>query len=132
MPSARPGAPARHSAYGTVDELRDLVKALHRAGLELFLDVVFNHTGEGDAGGPTSSLRGLGNEAYYMLSPDDPGILLAFTGCGNTIDANDPITSKLVYDCLAYWVDELHVDGFRDLASVLARGPDGAVMSTRP
>ena len=124
---------APHDRYGTVDEFRDLVKALHRADLEIILDVVFNHTGEAGSGGPTISLRGLGNEAYYMISPQDPSVLLDFTGCGNTLDVNDPITAKLVFDCLCYWVDELHVDGFRfDLASVLTRAPDGGVMQYPP
>jgi isoamylase len=124
---------APHDRYGSVDEFRDLVKALHGAGLEVLLDVVFNHTGEAGPGGPTISLRGLGNEAYYIISPQDPSVLLDFTGCGNTLDVNDPIASKLVYDCLCYWVEHLHVDGFRfDLASVLTRAPDGAVMQYPP
>ena len=124
---------APHDRYGTVDEFRDLVKAMHRAGLEVILDVVFNHTGEAGADGPTISLRGLGNEAYYMISPQDPSVLLDFTGCGNTLDVNDPIAEKLVFDALCYWVEELHVDGFRfDLASVLTRDPKGAVMKTPP
>jgi isoamylase len=124
---------APHDRYGTVDEFRDLVKAMHRAGLEVILDVVFNHTGEAGGDGPTISLRGLGNEAYYMTSPQDPGVLLDFTGCGNTLDVNDPITAKLVFDALCYWVEELHVDGFRfDLASVLTRDPTGAVMQYPP
>jgi isoamylase len=122
---------APHDGYGSVDEFRDLVKALHRAGIEVILDVVFNHTGEGGKGGPTISLRGLGNEAYYMLSPQNE--LLDFSGTGNTLDANDPITAKLVFDCLCYWVEELHVDGFRfDEGTVLTRGPDGAVMQYPP
>jgi isoamylase len=119
---------APHAAYGTVDEFRDLVKHLHRSGIEVILDVVFNHTGEGDANGPTISFRGLGNDAYYILSPADPNVLLDFTGCGNTFDDNYPITAKLIFDCLTYWVTELHVDGFRfDLASVLTRTPAGNV-----
>jgi isoamylase len=119
---------APHAAYGTVDDFRDLVKQLHRAGIEVILDVVFNHTSEAGAGGPTISFRGLGNDAYYILSPSDPNVLLDFTGCGNTFDDNYPITAKLIFDCLRYWVAEFHVDGFRfDLASVLTRGPDGAV-----
>src|SRR6266481_849949 len=122
---------APHDGYGSGDDFRDLVKALHRAGIEVILDVVFNHTGEGGRGGPTISLRGLGNEAYYMLSPQNE--LLDFSGTGNTLDANDPITAKLVFDCLCYWVEELHVDGFRfDEGSVLTRGPDGAVMQYPP
>src|SRR5262249_32368240 len=87
---------APHDRYGTVDECRALVKALHRSGLEVILDVVFNHTGEAGPGGPTISLRGLGNEAYYLISPADPSVLLDFTGCGNTLDVNDPIAAKLV------------------------------------
>jgi glycogen operon protein len=122
---------AAHDGYGSLDAFRDLVKALHRAGLEVILDVVFNHTGEGGRGGPTISLRGLGNDAYYMLSPQND--LLDFSGTGNTLDANDPITAKLVFDCLCYWVDELHVDGFRfDEGTVLTRGPDGALMKNPP
>jgi isoamylase len=124
---------APHDRYGRVDEFRGLVKALHRAGLEIILDVVFNHTGEAGANGPTISLRGLGSEAYYIISPEDPNVLLDFTGCGHTLDVNDPITAKLVFDCLCHWVEQLHVDGFRfDLASVLTRGPDGAVMRYPP
>jgi glycogen operon protein len=124
---------APHPPYGTADELRDLVKAMHRAGLEVILDVVYNHTGEGDAGGPTISLRGLANEAYYMHAPERPEVLLDFSGCGNTLDANDPIVTKLVFDSLCYWVDELHVDGFRfDEASVLTRAPDGSIMRFPP
>jgi isoamylase len=124
---------APHDRYGTLDEFRDLVKALHRAGLEIYLDVVFNHTGEGGAGGPTISLRGLGNETYYMHAPSDPASLLDFSGCGNTLDVNEPATTKLVYDCLCYWVEDLHVDGFRfDLGSVLTRAPDGSVLQYPP
>jgi len=124
---------APHAAYGTPDDFRDLVKDLHRAGIEVILDVVFNHTGEAGTDGPMISFRGLGNDAYYMLSPVDPNALLDFTGCGNTFDDNYPITAKLIFDCLRYWVTEFHVDGFRfDLASVLTRGPDGAVEKYPP
>jgi glycogen operon protein len=124
---------APHHRYGTVDDFRDLVKDLHRAGLEVILDVVFNHTAEEGYGGPVISLRGLDNAAYYMISPTDPQSLLDFSGCGNTLDVNDPITAKLVFDCLCHWVERYHVDGFRfDLGSVLTRGPDGAVMANPP
>jgi isoamylase len=124
---------APHGPYGDLDDFRDLVKALHRAGIEVILDVVFNHTGEGGAGGPTISLRGLGNEAYYMHAPADPSVLLDFSGCGNTLDVNDPIVTKLVFDSLCYWVEELHVDGFRfDEGTVLTRDPDGAPMRYPP
>jgi glycogen operon protein len=124
---------APHDRYGSVEDFRDLVKALHRAGLEIILDVVFNHTGEAGYDGPTISLRGLDNAAYYMISPRDRETLLDFSGCGNTLDVNDPIGAKLVFDCLRHWVEELHVDGFRfDLGSVLTRGPDGAVLTNPP
>jgi glycogen operon protein len=124
---------APHDRYGSVDDFRDLVKALHRAGLEVILDVVFNHTGEAGSDGPTISLRGFGNEAYYMISPRDPSALLDFSGCGNTLDVNDPITSKLVFDCLCYWVEQLHVDGFRfDEGTVLTRDETGAPMKYPP
>jgi isoamylase len=124
---------APHRPYGDLDEFRDLVKALHRAGIEIILDVVYNHTGEAGAGGPTISLRGLANEAYYMHPPSDPSAFLDFSGTGNTLDVNDPIVTKLVFDSLCYWVEELHVDGFRfDEGSVLTRGPDGALMQHPP
>jgi isoamylase len=124
---------APHAAYGTVDEFRDLVKRLHRAGLEVILDVVFNHTGEAGAGGPTISFRGLANDEYYLLSPTNPNELLDFSGCGNTLNASNPITAKLIFDCLRYWVTELHVDGFRfDLGSVLTRGSHGEVEAHPP
>jgi isoamylase len=124
---------APHDRYGTVRELRRLVKDLHAAGLEVILDVVFNHTGEGGAGGPTISLRGLANESYYMHVPGNPGALLDFSGTGNTLDVNMPITAKLVFDALRHWVAKMHVDGFRfDLGSVLTRAPDGSVMQYPP
>lgn len=109
-----------------VTELKRMVKALHRAGIEVVLDVVYNHTGEGDQLGPTVSLRGLDNPTYYRLAPDDRGRYEDFTGCGNSLDMRNPQTLKLVMDSLRYWVTEMHVDGFRfDLASTLARGHDG-------
>jgi glycogen operon protein len=105
-----------------VAEFREMVKRLHRAGLEVILDVVYNHTPEGGSDGPTLSLRGLDNAGYYRLEPGAPGEYLDFTGCGNTLDTGQPRALQLVLDSLRYWVDEMHVDGFRfDLATVLAR-----------
>jgi isoamylase len=109
------------------DEFRDMVKALHKAGIEVFLDVVFNHTDEGDDNGPTTSFRGIDNATFYMLSPADQRHYADYSGCGNSIDANHPVVAKFIVDVLKYWVNEMHVDGFRfDEASVLSRGPDGA------
>ncbi|GAB4542522.1 MAG: glycogen debranching protein GlgX [Pleurocapsa sp.] len=111
---------------GILDEFRDLVKALHQANIEVILDVVFNHTNEGDERGPTISFRGLDNQTYYMLS-ENPAHYRNYSGCGNTLKANHPIVSRFILDCLRYWVTEMHVDGFRfDLASVLARDAAGA------
>ena len=106
---------------GPIDEFRDMVKACHRAGLEVMLDVVFNHTAEGDESGPTLSFRGLENRAYYMLEADQARYA-NYSGCGNTFNGNHSIARRLIIDCLRYWVEEMHVDGFRfDLASVLSR-----------
>ncbi len=122
---------APHNAYaasGTrgqqVAEFRAMVRALHAAGLEVLLDVVYNHTAEGGSGGPTLSLRGLGNATYYHLA--DGGSYADHTGCGNTLNAADPVALRLVTDSLRYWVEQMGVDGFRfDLATALTRGPDG-------
>ncbi|HEX8751559.1 MAG TPA: glycogen debranching protein GlgX [Nitrospira sp.] len=130
---------APHQAYsshqdplGPVDEFRDMVKALHRAGIEIILDVVFNHTAEGDHRGPTLSFRGLDNEAYYILEPDRSRYA-NYTGTGNTLNANHPVVRRLIVDSLRYWVQEMHVDGFRfDLASILTRDASGQVMPTPP
>ncbi len=117
---------------GPIREFRRMVRALHAAGIEVILDMVFNHTGEGDAAGPTVSLRGLDNAVYYMLDPDS-GEYLDFTGCGNTVNCNHPVVRDLIVDALRYWVTEMHVDGFRfDLASILARGTDGAALPDPP
>jgi len=123
---------SRQDPLGPVDEFRDMVKALHRAGLEVILDVVFNHTAEGNHDGPTLSFRGLDNHAYYIL--EDGGRRYAdYSGCGNTLNANHPITRRMIVDSLRYWVEEMHVDGFRfDLASILARGPAGQVLPSPP
>jgi len=115
-----------------VDEFRDMVKALHRAGIEVILDVVFNHTAEGDHNGPTLCFRGLDNSAYYIL--DEARSRYAnYTGTGNTLNANHPIVRRMIVDSLRYWVEAMHVDGFRfDLASILARDGAGQVMASPP
>ncbi|WP_017326706.1 glycogen debranching protein GlgX [Synechococcus sp. PCC 7336] len=117
---------------GPVNEFRDLVKALHRAGIEVILDVVFNHTSEGDSRGPTLSFRGLDNQVYYILDRDNPAHYCDFSGCGNTLKGNHPIVIRMILDCLRYWVLEMHVDGFRfDLASALARDIYGHPIGAR-
>jgi len=99
-----------------------MVKALHSAGIEIILDVVYNHTGEGNHLGPTLSFRGIDNASYYRLGPDEPRYYLDYTGCGNTLNVRHPRVLQLIMDSLRYWVLEMHVDGFRfDLASTLAR-----------
>lgn len=109
-----------------------MVKALHRAGIELILDVVFNHTAEDGADGPTLCFRGLDNPTYYLLG-EDRSHYTNFTGTGNTLNANHPVVRRMIVDSLRYWVTEMHVDGFRfDLASILARDSSGAVMSNPP
>jgi isoamylase len=105
-----------------VREFKGMVKALHAAGIEVILDVVYNHTAEGNHLGPTLSFRGIDNAAYYRLVPDDPRYYMDYTGCGNTLDVTTPKVLQLIMDSLRYWVVEMHVDGFRfDLASALAR-----------
>jgi len=105
-----------------VYEFKSMVKKLHSAGIEVILDVVYNHTGEGNHLGPTLSLRGVDNKAYYLLNPEDPRFYMDFTGTGNSLNMMHPRTVQLIMDSLRYWVTEMHVDGFRfDLAPVLAR-----------
>ncbi len=118
--------------YGMqVDEFKTLVKELHRNGIEVLLDVVFNHTAEGNENGPYISFRGIDNKTYYMLTPD--GYYFNFTGTGNTLNCNNPIVRNMVLDCLRYWVSEYHIDGFRfDLAAVLGRDQNGAPLSNPP
>ncbi|HCO43428.1 glycogen debranching protein GlgX [Immundisolibacter sp.] len=112
----------RYSASGHVGEFKTMVKTLHSAGIEVILDVVYNHTAEGNQLGPTLSFRGIDNAAYYRLTPDDPRYYMDFTGCGNTLNMQHPHVLQLIMDSLRYWVTEMHVDGFRfDLASALAR-----------
>jgi glycogen operon protein len=123
---------APHVGYATsggdgepVNEFKSMVKTLHRAGLEVILDVVYNHTAEGSHLGPTLSLRGIDNAAYYRLTPDDKRFMMDFTGTGNSLDLVHPRTMGLIMDSLRYWVTDMHVDGFRfDLAPVLARGDE--------
>jgi glycogen operon protein len=115
-----------------VNEFRDMVKALHRAGIEVILDVVYNHTAEGDHSGPTYCFRGLDNATYYILEPDRARYA-NYSGTGNTLNANHPVVRRMILDSLRYWVSEMHVDGFRfDLASILARDSSGQVMSSPP
>ena len=124
---------ARQDALGPIDEFRDMVKALHRANIEVILDVVFNHTAEGKHDGPTLCFRGLDNRAYYILDPHDRSRYADYSGCGNTLNANNPIVRRMILDSLRYWVQEMHVDGFRfDLASILARDSAGNVLPDPP
>jgi glycogen operon protein len=127
-----PAYSSRRDALGPVDEFRDMVKALHRAGIEVILDVVFNHTAEGGHDGPTQGFRGIDNPTYYILQQG--GARYAdYTGCGNTLNGNHPIVRRMIVDSLRYWVEAMHVDGFRfDLASILARDPSGSPLPNPP
>jgi isoamylase len=123
---------SRQDCLGPADEFRDMVKALHRAGIEVILDVVFNHTAEGDHTGPTLSFRGLCNTSYYLLE-QDRARYANYSGTGNTLHANHPVVRRLIVDSLRYWVREMHVDGFRfDLASILSRGASGELLPNPP
>jgi isoamylase len=123
---------SRQDINGPVDEFRDMVKALHHARIEVILDVVFNHTTEGGQDGPTLCFRGIDNSAYYILN-QDPSRYLDCSGTGNTLNANHPTVRRLILDSLRYWVQEMHVDGFRfDLAAVLSRDSDGHMMANPP
>ena len=114
-----------------VDELKTMVRELHRAGIEIILDVAFNHTAEGGESGPTFNFRGLDNSIYYML--DERGQYLDFTGCANTLNCGHTVVRDYIIECLRYWATEMHVDGFRfDLASVLGRDLKGNLMSNPP
>lgn len=131
---------APHSCYcispnegNHVREFRDMVKALHKAGIEVILDVVFNHTDEGNHQGPIQSFKGIDNSIYYYLIPGDKQYYYDYTGCGNTFNCNHPIGEKFIVDCLKLWVKEMHIDGFRfDEGSVLSRGEDGKPMKHPP
>jgi isoamylase len=123
---------SRRDPLGVLDEFRDMVKALHRAGIEVILDVVFNHTTEGGQTGPTLCYRGLANGVYYILDKDRSRYA-DYTGCGNTLNANHSIVRRLIQDSLSYWVTDMHVDGFRfDLASILSRDEDGLPIPNPP
>jgi isoamylase len=114
-------------------EFRDLVKALHNAGIGIIMDVVFNHTSEAGTGGPIINFRGIGDNIFYHHDALDKSILHDYTGCGNTVNANHPLVARFIISCLEYWVKEMHVDGFRfDLASAMARGEGGEVLSDPP
>ena len=113
------------------DELKSMIRRLHKNGIQVILDVVFNHTAEGNENGPTISYKGIDNRTYYMLTPE--GGYYNFSGCGNTMNCNDPVVRNVVLDCLRYWVSSYHVDGFRfDLASILSRGEDGVPLVHPP
>ena len=131
---------APHTAYSSrqeplavLDEFRDMVKALHKAGIEVILDVVYNHTAEAFGAGATLSFRGLANDVYYVLDPADKSRYADYTGCGNTFNAGHTVVRRLILDSLRYWAQEMHIDGFRfDLASVLARGEQGEPLPNPP
>jgi len=130
--SPHQGYSSRQDPLGPVNEFRDMVKALHRAGLEVILDVVFNHTAEGDQRGPTLSFRGVDNRTYYILERDQSRYA-NYSGTGNTLNANHPIVRRMIVDSLRYWVEAMHVDGFRfDLASILSRDESGYPMPSPP
>jgi len=115
-----------------VHEFKTMVRTFHAAGIEVILDVVFNHTGEGGPNGPTVSWRGIDEPTYYMVDPIT-GAYLDFSGCGNTLNCNHPVVRGQIADCLRYWVTEMHVDGFRfDLASILGRDQDGTPLAKPP
>jgi isoamylase len=116
-----------------IREFRDMVKALHRAGIEVILDMVFNHTSEGNHQGPTINFKGFENDIYYHLVQNDRQYYMDYTGCGNTVNCNHPLAAKFIVECLEFWVREMHVDGFRfDEGSILSRGEDGAPMVHPP
>ena len=119
-------------ALSPVREFKEMVRRFHAAGIEVILDVVFNHTGEGGANGPALSWRAIDDSVYYLKDPRS-GEYLNYSGCGNTLNCNHPVVRNQVIDCLHYWVTQMHVDGFRfDLASILGRGRDGAVLANPP
>lgn len=123
---------ANKNPGGQVQEFKEMVKALHRAGIEVILDIVFNHTAEGNELGPTFSFRGIDNTIYYILD-ENKRYYKNFSGCGNTLNCNHPVVRSFILDCLRYWVVEMHVDGFRfDLGSILGRDQQGRLMENPP
>ncbi|MEB3289184.1 MAG: glycogen debranching protein GlgX [Leptolyngbya sp.] len=127
------GYSSRKDPLGPVNEFRDMVKALHRAGIEVILDVVFNHSAEGNHTGPTLSFKGIDNETYYLLEDNNLAHYSNYTGCGNTLKASHAVVGRLILDSLRYWVSQMHVDGFRfDLASVLSRDLAGNPLEDPP
>ena len=126
-----PAYSSRQDPLGPLDEFRDMVKALHQSGIEVILDVVYNHTAEAGADGPTFCFRGLANDSYYILEPN--GENANYSGCGNTLNAHNPFCRRMIVDSLRHWVSEMHVDGFRfDLASILGRDESGQPMMSPP
>lgn len=131
---------APHAQYSTghrlgsqLTEFKAMVKALHEAGIEVLLDVVFNHTAEGNESGPILHFKGLDNCIYYLLDPQDPSRYVNYSGCGNTLNCNHPVVRNYILECLRYWVTEMHVDGFRfDLASILGRDRSGKLIPNPP
>lgn len=123
---------AATAPFGTqADELKNMIRKLHQNGIQVILDVVFNHTAEGNEQGPTISFRGIDNRTYYLLTPD--GYYYNFSGCGNTMNCNNSVVRNVVLDCLRYWISAYHVDGFRfDLASILSRDENGIPMMDPP
>ena len=123
---------SRRDPLGCLNEFRDMVKELHKAGIEVILDVVYNHTAEGGGEGPTFAFKGLDNRFYYLLS-DDLSHYANYTGTGNTLNTNFAVVRRMIVDSLRYWVSEMHVDGFRfDLAAVLTRDEHGRSVSAAP
>jgi glycogen operon protein len=117
---------------GQVHEFKEMVRELHKAGIEVILDIVFNHTAEGNEKGPTFSFRGLDNPIYYILN-ENQRYYQNYSGCGNTVNCNHPVVRSFIMDCLHYWVMEMHVDGFRfDLGSILGRDQRGRLMENPP
>jgi glycogen operon protein len=128
----KPAFSAATQALTAVSEFKEMVKQFHAAGIEIILDVVFNHTGEGSSAGPLVSWRGIDDQTYYLKDKHSNGYL-DYSGCGNTLNCNHPVVRNHIVDCLHYWVTEMHVDGFRfDLASILGRGRDGSVLANPP
>ncbi|MCL2802029.1 MAG: glycogen debranching protein GlgX [Treponema sp.] len=123
---------ADKSLGGQVNEFKEMVRELHKAGIEVILDIVFNHTAEGNEQGPTFSFRGLDNSIYYILN-ENKRYYQNYSGCGNTMNCNHPVVRTFIMDCLRYWVTEMHVDGFRfDLGSILGRDQNGRIMENPP